>query len=318
MPNNYYFDPRYDDGLERYSRARYAQESIPSTRSWRQNARDVAEYGLAMKRASDELAADYERYYRPQAEAMRRKELYRKKPRDWSDEDIDILAYDMMNDNPDYIPADRGYEAYMPERIAVDDSGRIKEFMRTADDIRNGTYKPPVDEYGNEYEGAFEKNVNDLYVSRYLDRMQPHSIRQTRVPSKAEAFLFGVNPDTEEHEFLSPKTLAYMVPGVGEYLYGTEVAEQIGKGGMPGFVETAAFGVPMAKAAARRAFRGVKGLLNAQRVSDARRAVQGEIDRQMRRNALPQPKVRRQNARTGRWDEVNAYPEFTPYEEVRF
>lgn len=38
----------------------------------------------------------------------------------------------------------------------------------------------------------------------------------------------------------------------------------------------------------------------------------------LRRNALPQPKVRRQNARTGRWDEVNAYPEFTPYEEVEF
>ena len=38
----------------------------------------------------------------------------------------------------------------------------------------------------------------------------------------------------------------------------------------------------------------------------------------LRRNALPQPKVHRQNARTGRWDEVNAYPEFTPYEEVEF
>jgi hypothetical protein len=229
------------------------------------------------------------------------------------------LAYDMMNDNPDYIPADRGYEAYMPERAAVNNSGRIEEFMKTAEDIRKGTYKPPVDEYGNEYDGAFGKNVNDLRVSRYLDRMQPHSIRQTRVPSKAEAFLFGVNPaGAEEHKFLSPRTLAYMVPGVGEYLYGSEVAKQIDEGGMPGFVETAVFGVPIAKAAARRVFRAGKGLLNAQRTSDARRAAQAQYDRMMRSRALNAPKVRRQNARTGRWDEVNAYPEFTPYEEVRF
>ena len=317
MPNNYYFDPRYDAGLERYSRARYAQESIPSTHSWRQNASDVAKYGLAMKRASDELAADYERYYRPQAEAMRRKELYAKRPRDWSDEDIHELSYDMMNDNPDYIPDDRGYEAYMPSNRKYDDS-MVRDFQRKASDIRRGTYRP-TDEYGEEYMGALDRNMRDLSVSRYYDTLTPQSMRAPTVPSRTEAFLFGVNPaGAEEHKFLSPRTLAYMVPGVGEYLYGSEVAEQIGKGGMPGFVETAAFGVPIAKAAARRVFRAGKGLLNAQRVSDARRAAQGQYDRMMRSRALNVPKVRRQNARTGRWDEVNAYPEFVPYEEVRF
>lgn len=193
--------------------------------------------------------------------------------------------------------------------------------MKTAEDIRTGAYKPPLDEYGNEYGGAFEKNVNDLYVERYHDEMQPHSIRQARTPSKAEAFLFGVNPpDAEEHDFLSPRTLAYLVPGVGEYLYGSEVAEQVGRGGMPGFVETAAFGVPIAKAAARRAFRIGKGLLNAKRVSEARRAAQAEMDRQMRSRVLPRPRPNTKAWTGRRFEDVYVDPnmEFTPYEEVRF
>lgn len=267
--------------------------------------------------AREEIEADRRRYLQPGVEARRRKELYAKRPRDWSDEDIHELSYDMMNDNPDYIPADRGYEAYMPSNRKYDDS-MVRDFQRKASDIRRGTYRP-TDEYGEEYMGALDRNMRDLFVSRYYDTLMPQSISAPTVPSRTEAFLFGTTPaGMEEHDFLSPRTLGYMVPGLGEYLYGSEVAEQIGKGGMPGFVETAAFGVPIAKAAARRAFRAGKGLLNAQRISDARRAAQGQYERMMRSRALPQPKVRMQNARTGRWDEVNAYPEFTPYEEVRF
>lgn len=269
--------------------------------------------------ASEEIEADRRRYLHPGKEARRRKALYDKRPRDWSDEDMYELAYDMMNDVQDYVPESRDYEVYMPSNRKYDDR-MVKDFQRKASEIRSGTYRP-VDEYGREFTGAFDRNMDDLALSRYYDALTPHSISAPQHPSKAEAFLFGVNPpDAEEHEFLSPRTLAYMVPGVGEYLYGSEVAEQIGEGGMPGFVETAAFGVPIAKAAARRAFRIGKGLLNAQRTSEARRAARAEMDRQMRRNALPRPRPNTKAWTGRRFEDVYVDPnmEFTPYEEVRF
>lgn len=293
------------------------QNTIPSGRNWRMNAAVAKEAARAASRAAEELEADRRRYLYPGEEARRRKILYGKRPKDWSDEDIYELAYDMMNDVQDYVPESRAYEAYMPSNRKYDDH-MVKDFQRKASEIRSGTYRP-VDEYGREFTGALDRNMDDLALSRYYDALTPHSIGAPQNPSKAEAFLFGVNPPSaEEHDFLSPRTLAYMVPGVGEYLYGSEVAGQVSRGGMPGFVETAAFGVPIAKAAARRVFRAGKGLLNAQRASDARRAAQGQYERMLRARSLNAPKVRMQNARTGRWDEVNAYPEFVPYEEVRF
>lgn len=268
--------------------------------------------------AADEIAADRRRYFQPGVDALNRRMLYSKRPKDWTNDDIDELSYDMMNQAPDYEADSREYEVYMPNRIEPDYDDDVDRFRRMSGDIQRGTYRPPVDEYGNEYSGARDKNRNDLYVARYIDGLKPHSMRSPRVPSKVEAFLFGTNPNAgDEHKFLSPQTLAYMVPVAGEYLYGSEVAERIGEGGMPGFIETAAFAAPIAKMAARRAFRIGKGLMNAQRASDARREILGEIDRQTRARALRAPKIRRQNVRTGRWDEVNAYPEFTQYEEVR-
>lgn len=50
------------------------------------------------------------------------------------------------------------------------------------------------------------------------------------------------------------------------------------------------------------------------KMGKARRAA----EQARRARALDVPRVRMQNARTGRWDEVNAYPEFVPYEEIGF
>lgn len=203
---------------------------------------------------------------------------YGSRPRDWSEQDIDYMASQMV----------QGDERFM------------SPYERHQNNLLRDSYR-----------GMYSDE-------RDYDRMVPHSIGPTEYPSRAEAFLFGYDPENEEEDFLSPKTLGYMVPGLGEYLYGSDVAGRVGRGGMPGFVETAAFGVPIAKAATRRAFRAGKGLLNAQRTSDARRAAQGQYERMMRSRSLNAPTKRVYDVNSRKYMDINPYTEEVPYEEVRF
>lgn len=97
-------------------------------------------------------------------------------------------------------------------------------------------------------------------------------------------------------------------------LLGADIAYDIARGRrIPGAIDAMWLGGLGARAA-RGAVRAGKAFGRGYQAGRARRAA----EQAMRSRALNAPKVRRQNARTGRWDEVNAYPEFTPYEEVRF
>ena len=287
MPNNYYFDPRYDDGLERYSRERYAQESIPSTNSWRKNARDVAEYGRAMERASDELAADYERYYRPQAEAMRRKAMYAKRPRDWSNRDIEEIARDRMSFMGDYVPQ------YNPD------------MDRKALDIPT------------EYTDGMDTYKDALYEMRYEDMLAPHSLEPAEQQSRASAFLFGYNPNPSED--FGWKDAAefgiYAAPVVGNAYYASELVDRVREGAVPGFLE-GALAVPIAGHVLKRAPKYLRGLKNFRAQQEARRAFEMELDK--RALTRPRPNTKAWTGR--RFEDVYVDPnmEFTPYEEVRF
>lgn len=295
MPNNYRFDPRYDYGHERYSMARYAQDSIPSTRSWRQNARDVTEYERAMERASDELAADYERYYRPQAEAMRRKEMYAKRPRDWSNRDIEEIARDRKNFMGDYVPQ----------------------------------YNPDVDskvlDVPTEYTDDMDTYKDALYEMRYEDMLAPHSLEPTEPQSRASAFLFGYNPNGGGEDFGWKDAAEFGIfsaPVVGNAYYASELVDRIKNGEIPGFLE-GALAVPIAGHVLKRAPKYLRGLKNFRAKQEARRAFERELDKRALTMPKPNKKVLEQgNFPWSRSKMVDRYVdpnmEFTPYEEVRF
>lgn len=287
MPNNYYFDPRYDDGLERYSRERYAQESIPSTRSWRQNAMDVAKYGRAMERASDELAADYERYYRPQAEAMRRKAMYAKRPRDWSNSDIEEIARDRLGSTDGYVPQ------YNP-------------------DMDRKTLDVPT-----EYINGIDTYKDALYEMRYKDMLAPHSLEPAGQQSRASAFFFGYNPNGgKDFGWKDAAEMGvYAVPVVGNTYYASEIVDRIRNGEVPGFLE-AAMAVPIAGHVLKRVPKYLRGFKNFRAQQEARRAFERELDK--RALTRPRPNTKAWTGR--RFEDVYVDPnmEFTPYEEVRF
>ena len=96
-------------------------------------------------------------------------------------------------------------------------------------------------------------------------------------------------------------------------LVGADIAYDIARGRrIPGAIDMTWLG-GMGVRAARNAYRAGKAFKGGYQAGRARRAA----EQAMKSRMLEVPKVRRQNARTGRWDEVDAYPEFTPYEEVR-
>lgn len=295
MPDNYYFDPRYDYDLERYSRARYAQESIPSTHSWWQNAMDVAKYGRTVKRASDELAADYERYYRPQDEAMRRKEMYAKRPRDWSNRDIEEIARDRMNSTDGYVPQ---YNPDMDRKVL---------------------------DIPTEYIDGMDAYKDALYAMRYEDTMVPHSLEPAGQQSKLNAFLFGYNPNGGGEDFGwkdAAKMGVYTAPVVGNAYYASEIVDRIRNGEIPGFLE-AAMAVPIAGHVLKRAPKYLRGWKNFRAQQEARRAFERELDKRALTMPKPNKKVLEQG--TFPWSRskmvdryVDPNMKFTPYEEVRF
>lgn len=153
-----------------------------------------------------------------------------------------------------------------------------------------------------------------------------------RLGKAADEFLLGYDPREgaedyepveEEGDAFENAMLLGLVPGAGragsamrgvsELAFADYLKNQATGNSRMGAVDVA-FGTGLGSRLARNVNRSRKAFQQGFRQGRARKA----YEEALRRNALPQPKVRRQNARTGRWDEVNAYPEFTPYEEVRF
>ena len=146
-----------------------------------------------------------------------------------------------------------------------------------------------------------------------------------------EAFsdlLFGYDPrevaeDYEPDDGMVPaEALALgLVPGpVGRVAnkvigpaFAGEVAYETARGRQPGALDMMFMG-GLATHAASRANRARRAFQQGYKQGRARKMA----EQARRARALDAPRVRMQNARTGRWDEVNAYPEFVPYEEVRF
>lgn len=132
----------------------------------------------------------------------------------------------------------------------------------------------------------------------------------------------GYEPEYDDSELYDAALLGF-VPGgrlgaraarkAGSAAFAGIVGKDVTDGRRLGALDLAFVG-GLAGAGARRAKSAGQSFRRGYQQGRARRA----YEEALRRNTLPQPKVRRQNARTGRWDEVNAYPEFAPYEEVRF
>lgn len=133
----------------------------------------------------------------------------------------------------------------------------------------------------------------------------------------------GYEPSEEEGDAFENAMLLGLVPGAGragaamrgvsELAFADYLKNRATGNSRMGALDVA-FGTGLGSRFARNVNRSRKAFQQGFRQGRARKA----YEEALRRNALPQPKVRRQNARTGRWDEVNAYPEFVPFEEVRF
>lgn len=119
--------------------------------------------------------------------------------------------------------------------------------------------------------------------------LKPVELRAREYPSKAEAFLFGYDPNAESEGFIdrlengelpsikeAASEAAYFVPVVGEVKYGANLLDRIGEGGMPGFVETA-MAVPFF---GPRIKRGAQAFYKAYKAAPAKRFAKKWNDRQ--------------------------------------
>lgn len=191
-----------------------------------------------------------------------------------------------------------------------------------------GVMQPDGSYFGEELKPAPLLN----YDPRVRQVGQPmRYIEYVDQPSRnMEAFsdlLFGYDPregseDYEPDDGMVPaEALAFgLVPGpVGRVAnkvigpaFAGEVAYETARGRQPGALDMMFMG-GLATHAASRANRARRAFQQGYKQGRARKMA--EQARGAR--ALDVPSVRMQNARTGRWDDVNAYPEFVPC-EVRF
>lgn len=132
----------------------------------------------------------------------------------------------------------------------------------------------------------------------------------------------GYEPEYDDSELYDAALLGF-VPGgrfgaraarkAGSAAFAGIVGKDVADGRRLGALDLAFVG-GLGAAGARRAKAAGSSFRRGYQQGKARRA----YEQALRSRALPSPKVRRQNARTGRWDYVDQYPEFTPYEEVDF
>lgn len=272
-----------------------SQESIPSSAYWRQRALDLEDQAKYAAKVQEELDQDWMRYYYPAADAMRRKEMYSKRPRDWSNEDIEELAFDRVNNSMEYIPE------YNPN------------------DRRNfvePSYEEP---------DMYDRYVNALAGLRYEDTLVPHSLEPAEQQSKLNAFLFGYNPNGGGEDFGwkdAAEMGVYAAPVVGNAYYASEMIDRIKNGEVPGLLE-GALALPIARHVLKRAPKYLRGLKNFRAQQEARRAFERELDKRALTMPKPNKKVLEQG--TFPWSRskmvdryVDPNMKFAPYEEVRF
>ena len=274
----------------------YSQrESVPSSSYWRQRALDFEDQAEYADRVQEELDQDWMRYYYPAADAMRRKAMYSKRPRDWSDEDIGEMAFDRVNDSSDYIPE------Y--------DSNDERKFVEVSYEEPNG----------------YDRYANALASLRYEDTLAPHSLEPAEQQSRLDAFLYGYNPNAGGEDFGwkdAAEMGVYAAPIVGSAYYASEMIDRIKNGEVPGFLE-GALAVPLAGHVLKRAPKYLRGLKNFRAQQEARRAFERELDRRALTMPKPNKKVLEQGdfpwSRPRMVDRyVDPNMKFTPYEEVKF
>lgn len=188
-----------------------------------------------------------------------------------------------------------------------------------------GVMSPEGDYYGPELSAAPQLDYDPTVrqVGQPMRRREAYPQYDERLMENVGDLVLGYDPrEGAEGYFERPTNPAEtavfgaaFAPGrVGRAagaLLGADIAYDIARGRrVPGAIDVMWLGGMGARAAKKAAWMYYQDKLT--------RAIRKRAARQAKRRALNAPKVRRQNARTGRWDEVNAYPEFVPYEEVRF
>lgn len=116
------------------------------------------------------------------------------------------------------------------------------------------------------YGKAWDKEQKRRKNVEKEESLKPSEIKEKEYPSKLETFFFGYSPNEEEGG-LELSDAGYFVPVVGDVMYGTDVIDRVGEGGMPGFVEAAA-AVPIF---GPRAVRAGKAFAKGFRMGRARR-----------------------------------------------
>lgn len=203
---------------------------------------------------------------------------------------------------------DEDYNWYLQNRgVMQPDGSYFGPEMRPAPSIdydprvrQVGQPMRPVEYYPEESDNRFYEKLGDLVLG--YDPREGAPDYEPAYGGSARKAMFGT----------------MLVPGrVGRTagaLVGADIAYNIARGRrVPGLIDMMWLGGLGARAA-RNAYRAGLAFKGGYQAGRARSAA----EQAARASALGAPRVRMQNARTGRWDEVNAYPEFVPYEEVRF
>ena len=243
----------------------------------------------------------------------------------------DELDYDYMG-NPvarqNTIPTGRNWRmnaavAKEAARKAAEEEEMYNWYLQN-----RGVMSPEGDYYGPELSAAphLDYDPTVRQVGQPMRRREAYPQYDERFMDNLGDLVLGYDPREgaegyEPEEFgTADKAMfgAMFAPGrVGRTagaLLGADIAYDIARGRrVPGAIDAMWLGGLGARGA-RNMYRAGKAFGRGYQAGKARRMA----EHAMRARALNAPKVMMQNARTGRWDEVNAYPEFTPYEEVRF
>ena len=188
-----------------------------------------------------------------------------------------------------------------------------------------GVMSPEGDYYGPELSAAphLDYDPTVRQVGQPMRRREAYPQYNERLMDNLGDLVLGYDPREgaegyEPEEFgTADKAMfgAMFAPGrVGRTagaLLGADIAYDIASGRrVPGAIDAMWLGGMGARAAKKAAWMYYQDKLT--------RAIRKRAARQAQRRALNTPKVRMQDARTGRWNEIPKYIEEVPYEEVRF
>lgn len=197
-------------------------------------------------------------------------------------------------------------EEWLDNQRRLEDYARVAEEERESDAMR---HKAALGNMRKAYRSMLREKLKDgelmtdrelwalsdgndddferLRIERDLDlekelkerELRPHSLEVKEQPSKAEAFFLGYDPDDDgEGEGVSVVDAGYFVPVLGSAMYGSNILDQVRRGGMPGALD-AAIAVPFFGPGLKRAGKAfVKGF----KAGRARRFAEGLKDKDYR------------------------------------